>query len=493
MADLNSLRTLSDFLDHSAMAFPDKVGLVFEDKEYIYKELRKKANDISFLVSEKTRKGDVVALLLPNTPELIFSYFGILGAGRTVLFLPANISDKSLVFQVEKTSPKYIISEQKYLSKLQRTGLSENLEFIDAKEITEASEFVFNQDVNEKDVSTIIFTSGTTGEPKGVKLQHFNVVNATKNIIEFLKWNEKDVDVNILSLSHSFGIGNIHSVFAVSATTVLFRDAINLKKIVQTIDDKKATTFAAVPATLRLIVDNYYENFKKRKSLRFVQTNTSPLDEKFIRKIISMISPADFNYYYGLSEASRSTFINLSKHTDKITSVGQPSPNVEIKILDYQDKELPIGEIGEVCIKGKHVIKEYWENPEASKKIRNGFLHTGDAGYLDKDGFLYFKGRKDDIINVSGEKVAPEEVEEVVRRVPGVLDAVAIGAQDKLLGQAIKVFVRVKNNSFDTEEVIKECRKNLESYKVPRSVEIVSEIPRTENGKLRRIVFKNNH
>lgn len=489
MSKLPAPRIICDFLGNSARAFPEKVGLIFENREYKYGEIKKKADNFSSFLVSRTNKGDVVALLLPNIPEMIFSYFGILESGCIALLLPANISDKNLIFQIAKTRPKFIVSQEKYKDKLFRVGLRGKIDFIDAENFP-LHKNNFKRDIQRNDISSIIFTSGATGIPKGARLQHSNAVCATKNIIDFLKWNENDIDVNILPLSHSFGLGNIHCVFSVAGQVILFRDSINLKDIMQTIKIRKATTFAAVPATLRLIVDNYLKHLRECSSLRFIQTNTSLLEEELIKKVISALPNSDFNYYYGLTEASRSTFITLNRNLNKIRSVGRPSPNVKIKIISKKGSALSANEIGEICIKGGHVVKGYWENPDASKKIKNGWLHTGDTGYLDEDGYVYFKGREDDVINVGGEKVSPEEIEEIARKIPGIKEAAAIGVPDKLLGEAVKLFICTERKGLDVQEVIQECRRKLESYKQPRSVKIILNMPRTENGKIARYKLK---
>ena len=493
MVDFEKLETIVDFLENSERNYPDKVCLIFEEKEYTYQEINKSAANIAKILAQKTKKGDVVALLLANTPEFVFSYFGILKSGCVALLISANVADESLIFQIEKTNPKIIISRSNYESKLGRTGVLQKADYLDIEKISSAGDFNLSRKVGGNDISTIIFTSGTTGEPKGLKLRHSNVVNATKNIIEFLKWDENDIDVNASSLTHSFGLGNIHCVFAVGAASVIFRDTINLKNIIKTIGEKKATAFSTVPTVLRLIFNNYLDDFKNfAKSLRLMQTNMSLLEKELINGFLSAVPWIEFDYYYGLAEASRSTFIRLNGHKEKIGSVGQASPNVKIKIVDESGKDLLPGQAGEICIKGKHVIDEYWNNPEASKRIKNGWLHTGDGGYLDKDGFLYFIGRNDDIINVAGEKVSPEEVEETAKKIPGVLDAAAVGMPDKLLGETVKLFISTADQNLDRALIIKECRKNLESFKVPKSVEIISQIPRTENGKLKRRLLKDN-
>jgi acyl-CoA synthetase (AMP-forming)/AMP-acid ligase II len=222
MINLDSFKIIPDFLDNSARLFPNKVGLIFKDKKYTYKMIKELVNDVSCQLTNKTKKGDVIALLSPNIPEMIFSYFGILGAGCIVLLLSANISDENLILQIKKAKPKFIFSHRKYKSKLDRTEIIKKVGFFDIEDIPSIKEDASNKNVKENDISTLIFTSGTTNEPKGAILRHYNVVNATKNIIEFLKWEPNDIDVNILSLSHSFGLGNIHCVFAAGGTVILF-------------------------------------------------------------------------------------------------------------------------------------------------------------------------------------------------------------------------------------------------------------------------------
>jgi len=490
---MQNAKTLSDFIRVSAEIYPDKTALIYENEEFSYQKIKESVDAVGSFFVQHTKKGDVIAVLLPNSPEFIFTYFGILKAGCIALLLPPNISDKSLQFQIEKTDPEYIVSQETFQNKIQRTPNASTIPLLEPEKLF-LTEEVANREVTEDDISTIIFTSGTTSAPKGVTLRHRNVVNATKNIIEFLKWDNHTIDLNISPLSHSFGLGHIHSVFAVGGTTVLFRDAINLKKIINTIREKNVTTFGAVPAILRLLTTHFLKEFIKHGSnLKCIHTNTSLLEPKLINALLTHFPQTDFSYYYGLSEASRSTFITFNKHPDKLKSVGSATPNVLVEIHDKEDNTVQSPQIGEICIKGEHVIDSYWKNPDASKRIRNGWLHTGDMGYLDKDGFLFFQGRKDDIINVSGEKVSPEEVEMYARTFKGVSAAAAIGNPDKFLGEVVKLFIVVEDQSFNTNDLMKYLRGKLENYKVPRSIEIINEIPKTENGKLIRSKLKNTY
>ena len=222
----------------------------------------------------------------------------------------------------------------------------------------------------------------------------------------------------------------------------------------------------------------------------FVQTNTSALEEGLIKKIISLLPQSDFFYYYGLTEASRSTFISLSKNPDKINSVGCPLRGVEIKIIDEEGGSLKPMEIGQICIKGEHVVEGYWGNPEASNKIKNGWLYTGDAGFIDEDGFLYFSGRNGDIINVSGEKVMPEEIEGLARQFSGVQEAAATSVSDSLFGERVKLYIVPEKDSFDPELLMDYFKKNLEHHKIPKEIKIVEKIFYTDNGKLQRKKIK---
>ncbi|OGL89758.1 hypothetical protein A3I45_04030 [Candidatus Uhrbacteria bacterium RIFCSPLOWO2_02_FULL_53_10] len=486
-----SHQTIPDFLLAAARRLPEKIGLVFQERSYTYREILRRVSALRASMDGQVHPGEVVALLLPNGPEFIFGYFGILKAGCTVLLLPANISDENLQYQMKKTRARFIVSSEPYKAKLQRTGLWERLKHFPVAEILEGADVSPASLATPDGISTIIFTSGTTGEPKGVALRHRHVVAATKNICTYLQFQESDIDVNASSLSHSFGLGHIHCIFSVGGTVHLFRDTIDLRKILRTIVLERATTFGAVPAVLRLLVQHYPDELRACDlSLRFIQTNTSPLERSLVENIISCLPTTDFQYYYGLSEASRSTFITLNQQMERLASVGKPSPNVEVKVIGDSGERVVSGEIGEICLRGAHVIDSYFENREASKQIQDGWLHTGDVGFFDEEGYLYCKGRKGEMMNISGEKVAPEEIEQVVKLVSGVTDAAAIGIPDPVFGEVPKVFVSVEDPAFETQKIIVACKATLESYKVPRAVEIIETIPRTANGKLCRNALK---
>lgn len=483
-------KTIVDFLDNSCRLFPNKTALVFGKNKYSYLQLKEKSDQIAAHLGKKIRRGEVVGLLLSNRPEFIVSYFAVFKAKGVVLLLDQGISDGNLIQRILDTGARFLLSEGKYRTKILRANLSKKIDFIDVtKQNFEPAESI-DVSVQPNDVSTIIYTSGATSAPKAARLRHYNVVAATCNIADFLDTDEADIDVNISSLSHSFGLGHIHTMLASGATIILFKNSIDLAEILKTIVKYKATTFAATPAILRVLASHFRREFKLcGRYLRLIQTNISPLEPELVKDILELLPKTKFCYYYGLSEASRATFFTFNNNLEKIRSVGKPMPNVEIKIVNSRGRKTKIGKSGEICIRGKIVIRDYWKNTQANKRIKNGWFHTGDYGFIDRDGFLFFQGRRDDIINVSGEKVFPEEVEECIRNIPGVVDAAVVGMPDKFLGECVKAYVVVEKK-FDQNLIIQICRQKLESYKIPRVVQSTNQIPRTDNGKLRRNILR---
>lgn len=493
MDEIQSLETIHSFLENSARRFPDKIAVSFGDESLNYKELDEACNKVRDFLISKTQKGDRVAILIDNSIEFIINYFGVLKSGCVCVILGTNISDKNMAYEIEDSEPKILFYSDKFQGKLERLDSLQNIHKVNVdKDGLENVADVGFREVRKEDVSTIIYTSGTTSNPKGVKLQHDNVVNASKNIVEFIKNEEGDIYLSILPLSHSFGLGNIHVSFLMGGSVTIERNAINVKKILQRIIDENITFTAATPATLKIMTENYWELLQKcGKKLRIIISNTSAIPVEVTKKLIQL-EKTNFCYYYGLTEASRSTFINFKKNPERLESVGRAAPNTKVEIREGNNK-LSTKEVGEIWVYGKHVIKEYWNCEESSRKIVDGWFKTGDTGYLDDEGFLFIKGREDDVINVSGDKVAPEEVEDLTNKIEGVRESAAVGVDDPLLNQVVKLFV-VPETSLEEQElkrrIVLELGKKLENFKIPREIEVVKEIPRTEMGKIKRSLLK---
>ena len=437
------MRAVYEFLELSAKKYPDKIAITDDTASITYNELLKKSKFVSNSIRDVIKCGQSVSLLSENSISFIIAYFGILMAGGIVHIVPPNSSDKQLQFQIEKVKPVIIVCSETLVDKITRNQYKHIL----ISELINNSSKINHNDIHDKfnEVSSIIFTSGTTGIPKGVKLKHENIIFVTNNIIKIIGVRSDDVEINPLQLSHSFGLGCLHTTIAQGATSIIFRNSINLKEIIDAVTINKATGFVGVPATFQKILLNYKQEFKEAgKNFHYLLTNSAPMPKDDIQEIIKLFPLTNFFTYYGLTEASRSTFLLFNNDIRKIESVGKPAPNVEIKIITNNGDTSNEHAIGEVLIKGPNVIDEYWVDTVKEPKIKNGWLATGDLGFFDNDGYLYLKGRKDDIINVAGEKVSPTEIELVIKQLDKIQDVGVIGVPDKTFGEIPVAFIVTK-------------------------------------------------
>jgi long-chain acyl-CoA synthetase len=310
----------------------------------------------------------------------------------------------------------------------------------------------------------ILFSAGTTSSPKAVQLSHNNVESTVNRVNTYLEITENDLDIISLPLSHSFGLGCLNCIIKSGGTAVLHKNTINMPKIISSIKEYDATSFASTPTTFQQIIDNHKSNFENSiDSIRYLLTNSSPMPNELTNTLLDILENKKLYTYYGLTEASRSTFHLYKKHDDKINSVGKPLPGVTIKIISNSTECKPL-EHGEILIQGNHVSPGYWKNFLNEQKFENNWLHTGDIGYFDNDGYLFLVGRKDDMINVGGEKVFPKEIEDVLRQIEEIDDVAVKGIPDKLLGQVVKAFIVTKDEiKLKDGEISSFCKGKLEN------------------------------
>lgn len=483
------MKSIHEILDNSARKYPHKSAIVFDDFRLSFDELLKKTEFLSNFIQEKISSGNVISILFENSPFFIISYFSVLKSGCIAHIIPPSISDFNLKEQIKETNPEMILSNTSFEQKLNRTELIKKTFFVenDSKLPESNNNDFYGNSFNE--TSSIIFTSGTTSKPKGVKLTHKNVLTATSNIVKMINLQPNDIEINSLSLSHSFGLGCLHAIFMQGATSLIFKNTINLKEILKNGKHENATGFVGVPATFYQILNSFTELFSSISSIHYLLTNTAPMKKEYILQVTNLFPKANFYTYYGLTEASRSTFLLFNKNKNKLESVGKTAPGVEIKILDNDGITISNNHIGEIFIKGDHVIKNYWNNSKADQSIEDGWLKTGDLGYFDSDGFLFLKSRKDDLINVGGEKFTPEEVELVIKEIPEISDVVVIGIPHEIFGQLPIAFV-VTNNEITSTQIINHCSKKIERYKIPHKILFLDVIPKTDSGKIKRNALK---
>lgn len=471
-----------NFLQNSAEKLPSKTAIIDEVQRLTFAELYNKVQEFSASLGFVDK--NVISLIAENSISFIISYLGIINSGRMAHLIPPDVSETNFGIQLESADPGIVICSNttkntisKYFPKVPFFEFSEVL--------TKPNLHQNNSKTN--DLAYLIYTSGTTSEPKGVAIPHSIMEFTTKNITHVLNYTDSDVDVLPLPLYHSFGLGCLHTSLYVGSTLILLRNANNLESILESIKKYEATTLAAIPATLtkllKLEKNILRDHFSK---IRLIITNSTSIPVDTVREFNNLLQNGNLATYYGLTEASRSTFMIFDKTNGREKSVGKPAPNVEIKIVNKSSTKE-----GEIWIKGNNVIKNYWNNPKADENLVGGWLRTNDIGYFDNENYLFLLGRNDDIINVGGEKITPYEIEELVKQIPGVEDAVAFGIDHEVFGQTVKLnVVKSKKSNLDKSIILSYCIRNLEKFKIPTKVDFVENIPKTDYGKIKRFMLK---
>ncbi len=471
-----------DFLKNCVEKFPTKTALVDEEKSLTFQQLYQEVQNFSSCIEFSNK--NIISLIAENSISFIVGYLGIINSGKIAHLVSPEISESNLLNQIKSAGSKTIIcsntAKKKFLS-----YPSIKIPLFEFSEMRSQSGS-YENNFKTNDLAYLIYTSGTTSEPKGVAISHAMTEFTTKNIVKELGYSNSDVDVLPLPMYHSFGLGCFHTSLYVGSTLVLLKNANNLEHVLESLKKHNATTLAVIPATLtkflkmdQNILEDYFAN------IRLVITNSTLIPKNTVQNFKQILKKGNLATYYGLTEASRSTFMIFDKNNGREESVGHAAPGVEVKIVNKNNND------GEIWIKGNNVIKKYWNNVKADKSIVDGWLQTGDIGYLDQGGYLFLKGRNDDVINVGGEKITPYEIEEVVKQIPGVSDAAAFGIEHEIFGQVVKLnVVKSKDVDLDKSKILIHCMKNLEKFKIPSKIDFVEILPKTDYGKVKRFMLK---
>jgi len=475
-----------NFLEQDAKRYPEKIAIIDDQRSItfskLFQEIQNFSNSISFL-----DEIEVISLVAENSISFIVAYLGILNLGKIVHLIPPEISEKNLLNQI-KTSNSGIIICNIVIKKRFVDYNSIKIPIFDFKEIASKKNSKTSKS-KRNELAYLIYTSGTTSEPKGVTISHSMMGFTTKNIVEVLKYSHTDIDLLPLPLHHSFGLGCVHTSLYVGSTLVLLKNSSDLQHILESLKKYNITTVAAIPATLTKLLMNDKKILEKYFSnIRLIITNSTSIPKNTVQNFKEILKNGNLATYYGLTEASRSTFMIFDKNNGREESVGKIAPGVEIKIVNEVQND---SKTGEIWIKGNNVIKKYWNNVEADKNLVDGWLRTGDVGYFDKENYLFLKGRNDEIINIGGEKVVPLEIEKIVKELSGIEDVAVFGIDHELFGQIIKLnVVKTKDSNLDKSQILSHCIKNLEKFKIPSKIEFVEKIPKTDYGKVKRFMLK---
>ena len=343
------------------------------------------------------------------------------------------------------------------------------------------------------DLAALIYTSGSTGAAKGVMMTHGNMVAAATSITTYLRWRPEDIVLSALPLSFDYGLYQWLMTVRLGSTLVLERSFAYPAAILQRLVQEKVNGFPLVPTLLALLLRVDLSPYDL-SALRYVTNTGAALPIQHIAELRRRLPQLQIFSMYGLTECKRVAYLPPEEIDLRPGSVGKAMPNTEAYVVNERGERAAPGEIGQLMVRGSHVMQGYWRDPQASARVLkpdglpgSRILCTGDLFRADEDGYLYFVGRTDDIIKSRGEKVSPREVEEVIHRLDGVVEAAVVGAPDPVLGQAIHAFVTVRDGApLDTAAVRAHCARHLESFMVPTHVEIRPDLPRTAVGKIDR-------
>jgi long-chain acyl-CoA synthetase len=437
-------------------------------------------------------EGDRVLICGGNTLAIPVLYFAVHALGAVAAPVPPDTPESALAALATDASARLAIVAPAVLPPVSSASRISCAVVSPAEVTAHAAGGEEVDPVCRRDaIADLLYTTGTTGRKKGVVLTQANILAAARNITAFVGSGPEDVEVAPLPLSHSFGLGRLRCLAVAGNTLVLEPGVGTGAPVVKRILDLRATGLALVPAgfdILRRITRDALG--QAREHLRYIEIGSAPIKPETRQWLTSLLPNTRICHHYGLTEASRAAFTEYHGDAHKPGTAGRAAPNVEIAICDETGRRLPPGETGQVVVRGGMVIQEYWKQPELTRETfcAEG-LKTGDIGYLDADGYLFLIGRRGDMINVGGRKVAPDEIESLLCQLEGVRDAGCVGEPDELLGECVKAYL-VADREIGRREVAAFLRPRLEECKIPQTVERIARIPRTSSGKIQRQMLR---
>ncbi|MBW1999701.1 MAG: long-chain-fatty-acid--CoA ligase [Deltaproteobacteria bacterium] len=506
----------TEFLYIATSICPHRNFIVFEGEQISYARFNENVNRFANALKKlDVHKGDRIGMLHVNCPQYIEAYFATAKTGA--IFVPLNFRAKAdeLTYMIDNAKAKVLLVGARYLDMVRKilpnlpsietcisvdAGGTEHPSYQDLMNSSGSEEPAV--DIDGDDITLIMYTAGTTGRPKGVPLRHSSF---TSYVLENVDPADPEVEErNLLTvpLYHVAGIQAMVTAVYGGRTLVLMRQ-FEVKEWLKTVQDQRVTRAMLVPTMLKWIIDDPEFEAYDLSSLQVITYGAAPMPLSIIRKAVKAMPGVQFINAFGQTETSSTiTVLGPEDHVIDGTpeeqekklkrlasSIGKPLPDVQVKIVDDQGNALPPNQVGEIWAKGPRIMRGYWGDEGKSTAVitKDGWLRTGDRGWMDEEGYVYLAGRSDDIIIRGGENISPEEVEEVLCSHPKVEEAAVIGIPDAEWGQEVRaVAVTKKGENVDSDEIIEYCRPRLAGFKRPRSVVFVDSLPRNHMGKVLR-------
>lgn len=502
-----------------AVEKPEKVALHFMGKDTTYAEFEQTVGRFAQGLQDLgVQKGDHVAFLLGNTPHYLISLYATMRLGATAIpinpiYTPDEISyiirngDVKVIVALDALLPlvemgvqafpqveAFIVCETAADVVERVAGISDAARvktYLFSQIVATASGSLEPVDVAEDDNAIILYTSGTTGNPKGAMLTHGNIYSNARDVSTYLGFRADDRIIATLPVFHVFALTVVVNAPLLSGATVLLAPRFSPTEIFSLAKEQKATVFAGVPTMYNFLYQLPDSNPDDFGAIRLAVSGGASLPvallHNFEEKFNVRVSEG-----YGLSEASPVTCFNPLDRDRKAGSIGTNINNVENRVVDEYGQDVPVGEVGELIVRGPNVMKGYYKMPEETAvAIRDGWLYTGDLAKKDEEGYFYIVDRKKDMIIVGGFNVYPREVEEVLFTHNNIIEAAVVGFPDSDFGEAVHAFVVLKDVTVTTaDDILAYCAKHLVKYKVPKVIEILDEIPKNTTGKILRRSLK---
>ncbi len=464
---------------------PGKTAIVFRDEEISYgfliKSIRKTA---VFLKSQGIEKGDRVVFMAEKNPLFVYVYLACHLTGAIAVPFDNKLPDTRVRDIIEQVEPGIVIMNRKIETGYKIHSLNESVLSNDL-----LNDYSFP---DSDDIADLLFTTGTTGISKGVMLSHLNILAGAVNTNIFIGNDHSDTEIIPLPLHHAFGLRRLRTNLYLGATLILIDGFLFPGLIFRAIEKYHATGICMVPAGFsvirKLMKQKYVDYFRH---LKYMEFGSSPLGTEEKKELVANLPHTRICMHYGLTEVAANIFTEFHLAGEKINALGKASPNVKVRIVNDYGEVCAAGEIGEIVVAGDIKTPGYWNNPELTKeKDLDGWFKTGDLGYIDNEGYVFFSGRNDDIINVGGKKVAPLEIENVICTYPGIKECACVGSHEEnaLTGDTIKAFIVLndKKKKPVLEELAGFLRDRLELYKVPRYFVFIDHLPKTSSGKVKK-------
>lgn len=491
-------------LKKNAESFPGKPAIIFKDIPISFEQLKetifKLANGLADL---GVKPQDKVGIYLPNWPEYIYSYLALFCLGATVVPLDYMLTEEEIATCLDHCEAKYLIAKAKDkrvieqlktdVKTLKDIILVQDKEegFADFEGLLTNSNSKFKEgNIKDDDISLILYTSGTTGKPKGIMLTYKHLSASPMATDYIVSWTNKDTLACALPFSHVAGV--MYPLISIyHQVTLIMMERFMPLHFLEAIQDYKVSCFYLVPSMYYAILQlKEFEKFDL-SSIRFINVFGAPNTPEVLRRFHQYCPKASFLNGWGLTETN-GPIVVTPMDSEKLESVGRPVPWVEVKIVGDNDNELPKGQIGEIILHSWVIMKGYYRDKEETQNVmRGGWFHTGDLGKFDAEGYLYILGRKKEMIKVSGEIVYASEVESVIAKHPQVKEVAVVGSPDKLRGEVVKAFVALKPEAdLKVEDIRYFSKQHLAHFKVPHIVEFKEELPKTRTGKVDKTQLK---